>query len=64
MKEIVSFAVTANQRSTAVMERIGMTAEPAHDFDHPGVPDSHPHLKRHSFYRITAEEWAKKKAVS
>lgn len=62
--EIVSFAVTANRRSTAVMERIGMVADPARDFDHPGVPDSHPHLKRHSFYRLTSEEWAKKKAAS
>ncbi len=62
--EIVSFAVTANRRSTAVMERIGMVADPARDFDHPGVPDSHPHLKRHSFYRLTREEWAKKKAAS
>ncbi len=64
LDEIVSFAVTANRRSTAVMERIGMVADPARDFDHPGVPDSHPHLKHHSFYRIGAEEWAKKKAVS
>jgi len=64
LDEIVSFAVTANRRSTAVMERIGMVADPARDFDHPGVPDSHPHLKRHSFYRIAREEWARKKAVS
>ena len=52
LEEIVSFAVEANTRSTAVMERIGMTAEPALDFDHPGVPDSHPQLKRHVFYRL------------
>ena len=64
LDEIVSFAVTANRRSTAVMERIGMSADPTHDFDHPDVPDSHPHLKRHSFYRITREEWARKKAAS
>ncbi|MET3660770.1 GNAT family N-acetyltransferase [Aquamicrobium ahrensii] len=63
LKEIVSFAVTANQRSTAVMERIGMIADPARDFDHPGVPDSHPHLKRHSFYQVTRAEWATKKAA-
>lgn len=57
LDQIVSFAVWNNERSTAVMKRIGMTAEPARDFDHPRVPDTHPHLKRHVFYRITREEW-------
>lgn len=51
--EIVSFAVAGNRRSTAVMERIGMVADPAGDFDHPRVPDTHPHLKRHVLYRIS-----------
>ena len=50
--EIVAFAVEANRRSTAVMERIGMRRDPEGDFDHPRVPDSHPHLKRHVLYRI------------
>ena len=57
MTEIVSFAVADNRRSTAVMERIGMVADPAGDFDHPRVPDSHPHLKRHVLYRLTAEQF-------
>jgi RimJ/RimL family protein N-acetyltransferase len=56
-EEVVSFAVWNNKRSIAVMERIGMTAMPGRDFDHPGVPDTHPHLKRHVLYRIAAEEW-------
>ncbi len=51
--EILSFAVIANQRSLAVMERIGMQRDPSGDFDHPRVPDSHPHLKRHALYRMT-----------
>ena len=34
LDEIVSFAVTANGRSRRVMERIGMTRDPAADFDH------------------------------
>lgn len=54
---IVSFAVEGNHRSTAVMERIGMRRDPASDFDHPGVPDSHPHLKRHVFYRLKRSDW-------
>ncbi|MFC3208069.1 GNAT family N-acetyltransferase [Aquamicrobium soli] len=57
LEEIVSFAVKANHRSTAVMERLGMRAEPALDFDHPSVPDSHPHLKRHAFYRLKRADW-------
>ena len=63
--EIVSFAVEANRRSTAVMERIGMKADPARDFDHLGVPDSHPHLKRHVFYSLSREAWSsREKAAS
>jgi RimJ/RimL family protein N-acetyltransferase len=56
LDEIVSFAVWNNTRSTAVMERIGMRRDPARDFDHPGVPDSHPHLKRHFFYAISRDD--------
>lgn len=61
LPEIVSFAVRDNRRSTAVMERIGLRRDAANDFDHPNIPDTHPHLKRHVCYRITAEEWAKRK---
>lgn len=53
LSEIVAFAVEANRRSTAVMERIGMHRDADGDFDHPRVPDSHPHLKRHVLYRIS-----------
>lgn len=55
--EIVSFAVHDNHRSTAVMERIGMRRDAARDFDHPDVPDSHPHQRRHVFYAMTRDEW-------
>jgi RimJ/RimL family protein N-acetyltransferase len=55
--EIVSFAVPTNIRSTAVMTRIGMRPDPARDFDHPRVPDTHPQLKRHALYAITVDEW-------
>jgi hypothetical protein len=30
-----------------------MSADPSRDFDHPGVPDSHPQLKRHVFYSLS-----------
>lgn len=54
--EIVSFAVAGNRRSTAVMERIGMRRDESGDFDHPRVPDTHPHLKRHVLYRLTVDQ--------
>jgi len=57
LEEIVSFAVPANGRSTAVMERIGMKRRPERDFSHPRVPDTHPHLKPHVVYTLTREEW-------
>ncbi|MEO0329614.1 MAG: GNAT family N-acetyltransferase [Pseudomonadota bacterium] len=50
LSEIVSFAVHNNHRSLAVMQRIGMIRVPSLDFDHPRVPDIHPHLKRHLVY--------------
>ena len=49
--EIVSFTVPANTRSRRVMEKIGMTHDPADDFDHPSLPAGHP-LRRHVLYRI------------
>lgn len=55
--EIVSFAVSGNKRSIAVMERLGMVRDEAGDFDHPRVPDSHPQLKRHVLYRLSRERW-------
>jgi RimJ/RimL family protein N-acetyltransferase len=57
LPEIVSFAVPENRRSTAVMERIGLRRDPSRDFDHPRVPDTLPHLKRHVLYAMRAEEW-------
>lgn len=57
--EIVSFAVWNNDRSTAVMRRLGMRHDPAGDFDHPRVPDTHAHLKRHVLFRLTRAEWKK-----
>lgn len=61
LPEIVSFAVWNNHASTAVMRRIGMVADPAGDFDHPNVPDTHPHLKRHVLYRLDASAWRTRK---
>jgi RimJ/RimL family protein N-acetyltransferase len=51
LDEIVSFTSTLNRRSIRVMERIGMTHDPADDFDHPRFPAGH-HLRRHVLYRL------------
>jgi len=51
LAEIVSFTTVANARSRAVMERIGMTRDPADDFDHPGLPPGHPR-RPHALYRL------------
>jgi RimJ/RimL family protein N-acetyltransferase len=51
LDEIVSFTATSNERSQRVMQRIGMTRDPAEDFDHPRVPEGSP-IRRHVLYRI------------
>jgi len=53
LEEIVSMTYEGNLRSRAVMERLGMTHDPADDFDHPNIPaDSR--VRRHVLYRISA----------
>ena len=56
LKEIVAFTVPLNERSRAVMKRIGMTHDPADDFDHPHLPVGDP-LRRHVLYRMTRSDW-------
>jgi RimJ/RimL family protein N-acetyltransferase len=51
LDEIVAFTVPANLRSQRVMQKIGMVYNPADDFDHPSLPEGHPH-RRHILYRI------------
>jgi RimJ/RimL family protein N-acetyltransferase len=53
LKEIVAFTAVANQRSRAVMDRLGMMHNPADDFDHPRVPVGH-RIRRHVLYRLSA----------
>ncbi len=48
---IVAITVPLNQRSRAVMERIGMTYADGEDFDHPALPAGDA-LRRHVLYRI------------
>lgn len=48
---IISMTAVRNTRSRAVMERIGMTRDPAEDFDHPRLSQDSPIL-RHVLYRL------------
>jgi RimJ/RimL family protein N-acetyltransferase len=57
--EIISFAVPANRRSLAVMERIGMQPDPKRDFDHPKIGADYAHLRRHVVYSLTKSQWEK-----
>ncbi|MDX6538749.1 MAG: hypothetical protein QOI71_359 [Gaiellales bacterium] len=51
--DLVSFTTPHNVRSRAVMRRIGMTHDPAEDFDHPRLAPGH-RLRRHVLYRLVA----------
>jgi RimJ/RimL family protein N-acetyltransferase len=51
LDEVVSFTTRANERSRRVMERLGLTHDPADDFDHPALAPGHP-LRRHVLYRL------------
>jgi len=55
LAEIVAFTAVGNARSRRVMERIGMSHDPADDFDHPQLP-GHP-LQRHVLYRLVRKDW-------
>lgn len=49
--EIVAFTTTTNVRSQRVMQKLGMTHDPADDFEHPNVPVGHP-FRHHVLYRL------------
>jgi RimJ/RimL family protein N-acetyltransferase len=53
LEEVVSFTTVDNDRSRAVMERLGMSRDPGDDFDHPGLPVGHPQ-RPHVLYRLAA----------
>ena len=56
LREIVAFAPRQNERSIAVMERLGMRPDPDGDFEHPRFPAGHA-LRGHVLYRITHAAW-------
>src|SRR4051812_21451793 len=57
LDELVAFLLPANRRSAAVCERLGMTRDPAEDFDHPWFTAEQRALGgelqgRHALYRL------------
>ena len=51
MPSIAAITTTANRKSRALMERIGMAYVPGEDFDHPSLVEGDP-LRPHVLYRI------------
>jgi ribosomal-protein-alanine N-acetyltransferase len=51
LDELVSMTTVANTRSRRVMEKLGMTHDPADDFEHPLVAEGSP-IRPHVLYRL------------
>lgn len=56
LKQVVSFTAAQNQRSSRVMQKLGMQRDPREDFEHPKLAPGHP-LRRHVLYRLDANTW-------
>ncbi len=57
LDEVVSFTTTANDRSRAVMKKLGMSNS-KQNFMHPDIDISHPQCE-HVLYKISRSEWRK-----
>ncbi len=51
LEQIIAVAPRANTPSLRVMQRLGMTSDPAEDFDHPALTD-HPAIRRCALHRL------------
>lgn len=58
LPEVTAFTTMGNLHSQGLMRRLGMSRDPAEDFDHPHLPAGHP-LLRHVLYRIRKTAWEK-----
>ncbi|MFF2348251.1 GNAT family N-acetyltransferase [Kitasatospora sp. NPDC058115] len=52
LPEVLAVTTARNLRSQAVMRRLGMTTDPADDFDDPGAPEGP--LRRNVLFRLAA----------
>jgi ribosomal-protein-alanine N-acetyltransferase len=55
---VVSLTAVANERSRAVMHRLGMRRDSDEDYEHPLLPEGHP-LRPHVVYRLSRADWAR-----
>lgn len=62
LDQVVAFTTHANRRSRRVMESLGMTYDPADDFDRPGLPADSPH-RAHVLYRSLREDWRRDRSL-
>lgn len=62
LPEVVAHTTSINERSRAVMRRIGMTHDPADDFDGPWFSEGHP-LRRFVLYRMSERLWRRRAHV-
>jgi len=58
---ILSWTSVLNTPSIRVMERLGMTHDPADDFEHPRLPVGH-QLRPHVLYRLDRLTWRQQQA--
>src|SRR5690606_1989031 len=56
LSEVVAFTAEINEKSRAVMHRLGMN-NLCKNFPHPAVPDDNP-LKQHVLYQISKRSWS------
>jgi RimJ/RimL family protein N-acetyltransferase len=61
LSEVMAHTTSLNEPSRAVMRRLGMTHNPADDFDGPWYPAGHPR-RRFVLYRIHESEWQSRQA--
>lgn len=54
LPEVLAITTAANHRSQAVMRRLGMTHDPAEDFDDPAAPEGP--LRRNVVFRVRRED--------
>jgi len=63
LAEVVAHTTRQNQRSRAVMHRLGMTHNPSDDFDGPWYPPGHPR-RRFVLYRLQAPDSRKRQEAA
>jgi RimJ/RimL family protein N-acetyltransferase len=57
LTELVAYTAAVNERSRRLMERLGMTRDPAEDFAHPGIAAGG-RLQPHVLYRLSSHACA------